>query len=120
VMGKAAVVGIIVAEQSNDTEIQPSQLDSSTPEPLIVVSDANIHKETTSGERPTHSPRTRGPKAKVLPRIIQDMLSDIKNSKLTREELNDYKEEPLAARYSVSRDTVRKARNAVLHNIVDN
>jgi hypothetical protein len=48
------------------------------------------------------------------------MLSDTQTGSITRDELNNRKEEALAELYKASRDTVRKARNKVLSDASDN
>ena len=48
------------------------------------------------------------------------MMKDLQQKKITRAELHDTTEEALAKQYDASRDTVRKARNKVLPEFVDN
>jgi hypothetical protein len=58
--------------------------------------------------------RGRGPRPEKLNAAIVKMKQDIAKGELTRAELRDMLEKELAARYGVSRDTARRARNAVL------
>jgi hypothetical protein len=64
------------------------------------------------------SPRRVG-RARKLERVKQDMIEDIRQSRLTSSELRDMLEKELSGRYRVSRDTARKARNAVLSESFD-
>jgi hypothetical protein len=57
---------------------------------------------------------SRGRKAKVQPRVEQDMRDDLNSGKLTRDRLASMLEKEMEDRYRASRDTVRKARTAVL------
>ena len=65
------------------------------------------------------SPRRRGPKPKKLDRVKRDMRRDIEDGELTAEGLQDMAEKNLESTYGVSRDTARKARRAVLSEIVN-
>jgi hypothetical protein len=62
----------------------------------------------------THSARPRGRRPKKLDRAKEAMREDIRLGQLTAVALRDMTEENLAFRYHVSRDTARKARDAVL------
>jgi hypothetical protein len=63
---------------------------------------------------PTHSATPRGRRPKKLDRVKEAMREDIRLGQLTAVALRDMTEENLAFRYHVSRDTARKARDAVL------
>jgi hypothetical protein len=63
---------------------------------------------------PTHLSRPRGRKAKKLDQVKEAMREDIRSGRLTVVALRDVLEKNLATRYGVSRDTARKARDAVL------
>jgi hypothetical protein len=58
--------------------------------------------------------RRRGPRATVRERVIRAMKADLNRGRFTVDELSDRLEKQLEADYGVSRDTARKARNAVL------
>ena len=62
----------------------------------------------------THSARLRGRKAKKLNQVKAAMTADIRRGQKTPDGLRDMLEKELAAGYGVSRDTARKARDAVL------
>jgi hypothetical protein len=57
--------------------------------------------------------RPRGARPKKLERVKEAMRNDIRQGRRTWAELSDMHEKDLAAEYQVSRDTARKARNAV-------
>jgi hypothetical protein len=57
-----------------------------------------------------HTPRRRGPKPKVTPRVIQEMEAAVERG----ENLNDMKEEEMASAFNASRDICRAARDTVL------
>ena len=59
----------------------------------------------------------RGAKPKVGPRVTAAMHSDIRAGNLSTQALSDMHEKIMEARYGASRDTVRKARIAVLSEI---
>jgi hypothetical protein len=64
--------------------------------------------------------RKRGPKAKKFEAIKTSMRNDLRQGKRTKLELQTMREKELAAIYHASRDTVRRARNALLSELVDN
>jgi hypothetical protein len=64
--------------------------------------------------------RKRGPKAKKFEATKTAMRNDVRQGKYTKLELQSKREKELAAIYHASRDTVRKARNALLSELVDN
>jgi Bacterial regulatory proteins, gntR family len=57
--------------------------------------------------------RRRGAKPEKLERVKEAMKNDIRQGRRTVAELSNMREKDLAAEYNVSRDTARKARNAV-------
>jgi hypothetical protein len=63
--------------------------------------------------------RRRGPKPRKLEKTKQAMKRDTREGRLTPTGLREMLEKALEERYGVSRDTARKARNAVLSEIVD-
>ena len=65
----------------------------------------------------THSARLRGRKAKKLNQVKAAMTADIRRGQKTADGLRDMLEKELAAGYGVSRETARKARDAVLSEI---
>jgi hypothetical protein len=67
-------------------------------------------KHTASGER------NRGRKPAVREATIKAMRDDIRARKLTRNDLDNMQEKEMTARWGGSRDTVRKARKAVLRD----
>jgi hypothetical protein len=58
--------------------------------------------------------RTRGPRPDKREKTAAKMKHEIDKGELTRENLADMREKELEARYGVSRDTARRARNKVL------
>lgn len=60
------------------------------------------------------SARRRGPRATKLNATKNAMMEDIRQGRLTESDLKAMLEKTLAAKYGVSRDTARKARNEVL------
>jgi len=68
---------------------------------------------------PPSTTRKTGPRAYKLSKVIEAMRADITAGKLNVRELESMLEKDLAPRYRVSRDTARKARNAVLSEFVD-
>jgi hypothetical protein len=91
--------------------------------PTSVSTDAGV---TTKGAHsiaasptaaPTHSARPLGRRPKKLDQVKKAMREDIRLRQQTLDGLRDMLEKNLAARYDVSRDTARKARDAVLSEI---
>jgi hypothetical protein len=72
----------------------------------------------TSSRRPERtaagSARRRGPQAKKFERTVEAMRRDIQDQRCSVSELKAMREKCLAGKYEVSRDTARRARNAVL------
>ena len=64
--------------------------------------------------------RKRGPKAVVSKSVEDAMTKDLQQKKITMGKLRDMPEEALVAEYGASRDTVRKVRNKILSEFVDN
>jgi hypothetical protein len=81
-------------------------------------------EESDSGLRRTISfaRKVRGPKSKVGRRVRDEMRRDLdlRDDGLTVEALGDMPEKELAARYKASRDTCRKAREAILSEFLRN
>jgi hypothetical protein len=70
---------------------------------------------SSPGREPTaESARRRGAKPKKFERVREAMRSDIQQGRRSGAELGDMLEKELSASYGVSRDTARRARNAVL------
>ncbi len=63
---------------------------------------------------PTHSARPRGRRPKKLDQVKEAIREDIRLGQKTPDGLRDMLEKDLAAGYGVSRDTARRARDAVL------
>jgi hypothetical protein len=63
---------------------------------------------------PTHLARPRGRKPKKLAWVKEAMMEDIQLGRQTPNRLKNMLEKDLVASYGVSRDTARKARDAVL------
>jgi hypothetical protein len=64
-------------------------------------------------------PRSRGREPKKLNRTTEAMKDDIQQGRLTASQLETMIEIKLAENYGVSRDTARRARNAILSDFVD-
>jgi Bacterial regulatory proteins, gntR family len=65
-------------------------------------------------QAPTHSTRQLGRRPKKLDQVKEAMREDIRGGQKTADGLRHMLEKELAARYGVSRDTARRARDAVL------
>jgi hypothetical protein len=63
---------------------------------------------------PTHLARPRGRRPRKLDQVKEEMTDDIRQGRQTPDGLRGVLEKNLASQYSVSRDTARKARDAVL------
>jgi len=63
---------------------------------------------------PTHSARPRGRRPKKLDQVKAAMREDIRHGQKTPDGLKNMLEKDLATGYAVSRDTARRARDAVL------
>ena len=74
-------------------------------------------KDSPSIQAPTHSARRRGRKAKKLNQVKETMREDVRFGRVTADGLGDMLEKNLAANYGVSRETARKARDAVLSEV---
>jgi hypothetical protein len=72
-----------------------------------------IPKAASKSPVETRLRRPRGPKPKKLEGVMKAMKDDIQHGRLTVAELSNTLEKDLAVRYGVSRDTARKAREAV-------
>ena len=72
----------------------------------------------TLHQTPGSAARTRGPRSTKLEQVKQQMRRHLQEE-LTREKLETMLEKELAAKYKVSRDTARKARDAVLSEFVE-
>ncbi|MGO9047646.1 MAG: hypothetical protein ACLQFW_12280 [Xanthobacteraceae bacterium] len=64
-------------------------------------------------------PRRRGPKPTKLEKTKEKMRRDVQEGRQTADALENMLEKDLASSYGVSRDTARRARNAVLSEIVE-
>jgi hypothetical protein len=90
-------------------------------------SDAALNAETKAlgnsllAARPAASNvRRRGRRPNKLEQAKEEMRRDIQEGRQTAATLNDMREKDLASTYRVSRDTARKARDAVLSDIDEN
>src|SRR5262249_29571805 len=72
--------------------------------------------KTESGPVPKRAGK-RGSKPEKLEATKKQMRNDLANNRYTGMQLREMKEEALAATYGVSRDTARKARDAVLSGL---
>jgi hypothetical protein len=72
-----------------------------------------IPRAVSKNSAEASSKRPRGPKPKKLEQVKQAMTNDIRQGRRTLAQLSEMREKDLAAEYDVSRDTARKARNAV-------
>jgi hypothetical protein len=86
--------------------------------PASGVTSQNAHSGAASPtSSPSASTRRGGRRPKKLDQAKEAMRSDIREGRLTRAELRDMLEKNLAEKYEVSRDTARKAREAVLSEV---
>ena len=81
-----------------------------------LTSDGNISVPSAVSENPPEASlkRPRGRKPKKLEQVKEAMRNDVRQGRRTLAELSSMPEKDLSAEYHVSRDTARKARNAVL------
>jgi hypothetical protein len=84
------------------------EIPSTLPKPGIVTDASSVV------ERHSVPPRERGGNAGKRQRVEQEMQNDIHAGRLTPNKLATMLEKEMAARYGVSRDTARKARNKIL------
>jgi len=83
------------------------------------VTSKDAHSVTASPiPAPAHMARPRGRRPKKLGQVIEALSEDIRQGRLTEHALSNMLEKDLAASYGVSRDTARKARDAVLSAIL--
>ena len=75
--------------------------------------DTVIQKPSAASKNQASLKRRRGAKPEKLGRVKEAMKNDIRQGRRTVTELSNMREKDLAAEYDVSRDTARKARNAV-------
>jgi hypothetical protein len=76
---------------------------------------AQLPETTTSNERATQqTTRRRGRRPRKLEQVKEAMRSDLREGSRTETGLRNMLEKELEAAYGVSRNTARKARNAVL------
>jgi Bacterial regulatory proteins, gntR family len=83
----------------------------------VTTKDAHSVAASLTSTRP-HVARPRGRKPKKLDQVKDSMREDIRLGGLTPVALRDMPEKKLADRYGVSRDTARKARDAILPKIL--
>lgn len=69
---------------------------------------------------PKTTPRARGRRPEKLQLVKEAMKTDLRRGRYTVAGLQETIEKELAATYGVSRDTVRKARNAVVSEFAEN
>jgi hypothetical protein len=79
-----------------------------------------ILHETRSDSGLTSIPIRRGPKPRILNRIVEQMQNDLSEKKITRSELATFLEKELADRYQATRERVRTAREWVLQRSKNN
>jgi hypothetical protein len=98
----------------NDTTALPT----TTPDDIIVTAASN---SATAIEKPAkeEQPRSRGRKPKKFNRTKEAMRDDIQKGHLTPSRLEEMTEMELSANYVVCREIVRKARNEVLPEFLD-
>lgn len=78
-----------------------------------VIAALNLEGRPSEEAPPASSRPSRGPKAHTLVRVVEEMRRDLSSGKVTAKRLSDESEKALASQYGASRDTIRKARNAV-------
>ena len=83
----------------------------------VTVKDAHSVAASPTPAR-THLARPRGRKPKKLARVKEAMMEDIRLGRQTPNGLKNMLEKDLVAGYGVSRDTARKARDAVLSEML--
>jgi len=74
----------------------------------------SISGASSQESAPAMLERPRGRPREKFDRVRDEMIKDLKQSHFTRDELQNMHEKVLEHRYKVSRDTARKARQAVL------
>ena len=73
-----------------------------------------ISKKAAAASAAVGSERPRGPRPQKFERTRDAMRNDIQQKRYTAAQLENMLEKDLSATYGVSRDTARKARDAVL------
>ena len=92
-----------------------SETPASTSRPAVEGQKMPAGLRKSGAARPA---RPRGPRPQKFEQTKEAMRKDIQDGRLTLEQLEDMLEKNLIARYGgVSRDTARKARNAVLSEL---
>ena len=109
-------------EQDENTQHASSETPASTSRLALESQELPV----ASGRRSTAGPRKRAAAGPGRPRGVRPqkreqtknaMRNDIQQGRLTVAQLDDMLEKNLATKYGVSRDTARKARNAVLSEL---
>jgi hypothetical protein len=98
--------------------VQPGQLREPTLTPPTAVQQGQPPEPALAPL--TASVRKRGPRGVKLEGVKEAMRKDIQAQKYTCDQLRDMLEKDLKKNYGVSRDTARKARNAILSEFVAN
>jgi uncharacterized protein YjiS (DUF1127 family) len=98
------------AMERDQSKIAANQSAQSEPSPPPAASD-------DSATRWTKAPQRGGRKPRKLEQVKEAMLSDVKERRRTVADLRNMKEKELADVYGVSRDTARKARDAILSEL---
>jgi hypothetical protein len=89
-------------------------VDDSTLCIFIAVLQSASASSASKAEDEVQQRATRGPTAGTQLRVVEVMRADLLSGKKTRDQLRKQAEKVLAAEYSASRDTVRKARQKVI------
>jgi hypothetical protein len=79
---------------------------------------ALIRSERSKPTRRAPANRQRGPKAKILPRVMAAMENDLAERFVTPEELEEMPDKELTDRYKAERGSAREARKRVLEKVI--
>ena len=100
--------------------LTPSVLGSAQGAPASRPLASHIETPPEEISRPAAEGRKRGPRPRKLERAKEAMREDIRQGRQTTSSLRAMLEKELETIYQVSRDTARKARDAVLSEFVEN
>ncbi len=121
-LSKADVRRALCATGAGDNSTQRDSGESDKADKVQLASSAEAHiapdpKSTDRSQNRAMSARRRGRRPTKLTATIEAMRQDILSGQLTTATLENMLEKNLAAHYGVSRDTARKARDAVLSEL---
>jgi hypothetical protein len=108
------------SDEECDTYALPADIDLSVEDAERIWSQQSGEQGQEIPSLPTKSIRRRGRRPRARQRVMDEMRNDIQQGRITQDQLRDMLEKNMSDRYKVSRDTARKARQAVLSTNVEN